>query len=178
LLPAQGVEAYTQGLMDLGSGVCTLRRPACERCPLQDTCVARRQARPQDFPVKTRRLKRGRREHVLLWLCQGDRLWLVQRPDAGVWAGLWSLPEWPADEDLQPRVAAWPGQGEVLPAVEHALTHFDWTLRPLRWTWPQDLAVAHQQSLEAALPAGRWMTQAQALQLGLPAPVRRLLSFA
>ena len=178
LLPAQGVEAYTQGLMDLGSGVCTLRRPACERCPLQDTCVARRQARPQDFPVKTRRLKRGRREHVLLWLCQADRLWLVQRPDTGVWAGLWSLPEWPADEDLQPRVAAWPGQGEVLPAVEHALTHFDWTLRPLRWTWPQDLAVAHQQALEAALPAGRWMTQAQALQLGLPAPVRRLLSFA
>jgi A/G-specific adenine glycosylase len=140
--------------------------------------VARRQARPQDFPVKTRRLKRGRREHVLLWLCQGDRLWLVQRPDAGVWAGLWSLPEWPADEDLQPRVAAWPGQGEVLPAVEHALTHFDWTLRPLRWTWPQDLAVADQQSLEAALPPGRWMTPAQALQLGLPAPVRRLFSSA
>ena len=52
LLPAQGVEAYTQGLMDLGSGVCTLRRPACERCPLQDTCVGRRQARP--FWFRTR----------------------------------------------------------------------------------------------------------------------------
>ena len=178
LLPAQGVEAYTQGLMDLGSGVCTLRRPACERCPLQDTCVARQQARPQDFPVKTRRLKRGRREHVLLWLRQGDRLWLVQRPDTGVWAGLWSLPEWPADEDLQPRVAAWPGQGELLPTIEHALTHFDWTLRPLRWTWPQDLPVADQQLLETALPPGRWMTPAQALQLGLPTPVRRLLSSA
>ena len=178
LLPASGVEAYTQGLMDLGSGVCTLRRPACERCPLQQTCVARAQGRPQDFPVKTRRLTRGRRAHVLLWLRQGERLWLVQRPEQGVWAGLWSLPEWPADEDLQPRVAGWPGAGEVLPAIEHALTHFDWSLYPLRWTWPEGLAQADQAALEAGLPLGRWVTQAQALSLGLPAPVRRLLGDA
>jgi len=176
LLPEVGVEVYTQGLMDLGAGVCTLRRPVCERCPLQQTCVAHALGRPQDFPVKTRRLKRSRREHVLLWLQQGERCWLVQRPDTGVWAGLWSLPEWPADEDLEPRVSPWPGQGEALPAIEHALTHFDWTLRPLRWTWPEGLETVAQQALEAALPAGRWMTQAQALQLGLPAPVRRLLT--
>ena len=175
LLPPTGVEAYTQGLMDLGAGLCTLRRPACERCPLQDLCVARAQGRPLDFPVKTRRLKRGRREHMLLWLRQGDRVWLVRRPEAGVWAGLWSLPQWPANEDLQPDVAGWPGQGEALPAIEHALTHFDWTLRPLRWTWPQGLPAAVQKSLEARLPAGQWVQQSQALQLGLPAPVRRLL---
>jgi hypothetical protein len=45
----------------------------------------------------------------------------------------------------------------------------------LRWTWPEPLDGPQQQALEAALPAGRWMTPAQALQLGLPAPVRRLL---
>lgn len=178
LLPAAGVEAYTQGLMDLGSGVCTLRRPACDRCPLQRTCVAHAQGRPQDFPVKTRRMKRGQRAHVLLWLRQGDRLWLVQRPDQGVWAGLWSMPEWPADEDLQPRVAGWPGVGEALPVIEHALTHFDWRLHPLRWTWPEGLARADQAALEAGLPPGRWVTQAQALALGLPTPVRRLLGGA
>ena len=175
LLPAEGVEAYTQGLMDLGAGVCMLRRPACERCPLGEDCVARGTGRPQAFPVKTRRLKRTRRAHVLLWLCQADRMWLVQRPDHGVWAGLWSLPEWPADEDLQPRVAGWPGAGVALPTVGHALTHFDWTLHPLRWTWPTGLDTGLQQALEATLPAGRWWTQAQALALGLSAPVRRLL---
>ena len=37
---------------------------------------------------------------------------------------------------------------------------------------------AQLQALEAALPPGRWMTPAQALQLGLPAPVRRLFSSA
>ncbi|MFM8767461.1 MAG: NUDIX domain-containing protein, partial [Rubrivivax sp.] len=111
-----------------------------------------------------------------LWLQQGERLWLVQRPDAGVWAGLWSLPEWPADEDLSPRVEGWPGEGEALTPIEHALTHFDWTLRPLRWTWPEGLQAGVQRALEVSLPPGRWITRIEALQLGLPAPIRRLLA--
>ena len=56
-----------------------------------------------------------------------------------------------------------------LPNVEHALTHFDWTLQPLRWTLPA------RAKLPAGLPPGRWFTKAEALALGLPAPIRRLL---
>jgi A/G-specific adenine glycosylase len=39
LLPRRNVEAYTQGLMDLGAGVCVRRRPHCESCPLIVDCV-------------------------------------------------------------------------------------------------------------------------------------------
>ncbi len=34
LVPERGVEHYTQGLMDLGATLCSVRNPACERCPL------------------------------------------------------------------------------------------------------------------------------------------------
>jgi A/G-specific adenine glycosylase len=34
--------AYNQAVLDLGAGVCTARRPACERCPLQPECAWRR----------------------------------------------------------------------------------------------------------------------------------------
>ena len=64
------------------------------------------------------------------------RLWLTQRPDTGEWAGLWSLPEWHDAEALAALAAGWQGEGEVLPVIQHVLTHFDWTLRPLRWTLP------------------------------------------
>ena len=72
-----------------------------------------------------------------LWLRWRDRLWLVQRPDAGVWAGLWSLPEF----DVEPQLrrgerATGRASGEALPSFTHVLTHFDWTLHPLRWTLP------------------------------------------
>ena len=186
LLPASGVEAYTQGLMDLGATLCLARRPQCERCPLAVPCVARAEGAPERYPVKTKKLKRGRRRHALLWLECGETLWLTQRPATGVWAGLWSLPEHGSAEALEALVLGWPGRGEWLPPIEHALTHFDWTLQPLRWVLPAALA-AEAGNVGAADTAiapwrsgvetsgGRWVTRRQALQMGLPAPVRRLL---
>jgi len=172
LLPARGIEAYTQGLMDLGARICLARRPACGACPLAGDCVARAEGTPERYPVKTRKLLRGRRRHVLLWLERAGRVWLVQRPPRGVWAGLWSLPEYADAGALDTLAAGWPGEGEWLPPFEHVLTHFDWTLQPLRWRWPSRVAKA----VEATLPPGRWFTQAEALALGLPAPIRRLLT--
>ena len=175
LLPARDVDVYTQGLMDLGATVCLARRPRCEACPLQASCVARAEGRPEAYPVKTRRLQRGRRRHGLLWLEQGARLWLVQRPPRGVWASLWTLPEGDSADAWAALAAGWPGAGERLPAIEHALTHFDWTLEPLRWRLPARLAARRRAAVEAALPAGRWVALDEALQMGLPAPVRKLL---
>ena len=173
LLPERGVATYTQGLMDLGATLCTIRRPACERCPLHRDCVARASGEPQRYPVKTRRLKRGRRENALLLLQHCQRIWFVQRPDSGVWGGLWTLPEYPSVSALEALSAHWPGQGQWLTTVQHALTHFDWTLHPLRWQWGTGPAPKPGQ-----LPAGRWVALDEALALGLPAPVRRLLTAA
>ena len=176
LLPDEGIEAYTQGLMDLGAGVCLARRPQCLLCPLQEVCVARREGRPEAYPLKTRKLKRSRREHALLWLVHGSRWWLCQRPPTGVWAGLWTLPEFDALETVRDRVQPWPGATDELPVIDHVLTHFDWRLRPLRHVLPPDLAPAQLAALEAQLPPGRWVEPAAALALGLPAPIRKLLS--
>ncbi len=182
LLPQQGVEAYTQGLMDLGATVCSARGPDCARCPLATTCVAKARGEPQRFPVKTRKLKRSHRENAVLLLCHGQRhgqshgqrqLWrvlLVQRPPTGVWAGLWALPEYPSVAELDALSAHWPGQGEWLPTVHHVLTHLDWDLHPLRWDW-----AAKPAPPSGLVAQGRWCSLDEALALGLPAPVRKLL---
>jgi A/G-specific adenine glycosylase len=176
LLPRREVDVYTQGLMDLGATVCLLRRPLCASCPLAARCVARAAGEPENYPLKTRRLKRGRREHALLWLQHAGRMWLVQRPQTGVWAGLWSLPEFGSVEAPSATTAAWPGQGEWLPNIQHALTHFDWTLHPLRWNLPSRPAhpAVPIEARAGAVP-GRWFSPDEALQMGLPAPLRRLI---
>jgi A/G-specific adenine glycosylase len=176
LLPAREVEAYTQGLMDLGATVCLARQPRCAACPLRDDCVARREARIADYPVKTRRVKRGRRAHALLWLAHGDRVWLVQRPAQGVWAGLWSLPEFDDVDALAAFAAGWPGTPRPLPTIDHVLTHFDWALTPVHWKLPARLPARVSGAIAQAWPQGRWWTWRDALALGLPAPVRKLLS--
>ena len=169
LLPHRDLGAYTQGLMDLGATVCTRHSPACACCPVSAGCAAKASGKAERYPVKSRRSPRTQRENALLWLRHRQRVWLVQRPPKGVWAGLWTLPEFPSTADAQTATAGWPGQGSWLPSFKHALTHFDWTLHPLRWTWPQRAPAL------AGPTAGRWFTLEEALALGLPAPIRRLL---
>jgi A/G-specific adenine glycosylase len=175
LLPEQQVDIYTQGLMDLGATVCLARRPACPRCPLAADCVAQAQGAPERFPVKTRKLRRSTRSNALLWLEQGPMLWLVQRPEQGVWAGLWSLPELDDALSLEAATAGWPGQGEWLPPFKHVLTHVDWTLQVLRWRRPPGVADPSADVLPSAQP-GRWFSFEEALAMGLPAPIRKLIA--
>lgn len=175
LVPARAAAAYTQGLMDLGALVCTARVPGCARCPLAPVCVAHAQGQPLAYPLQSPPRARGRRCAGLLWLEQRDRLWLVQRPLRGVWAGLWSLPEAPSAAVWRRRLRGWPGEVETLAPIAHALTHFDWRLEPLRWRLPPRLGAAQLRALVEQLPAGRWVDTAQAAQLALPAPVRQLL---
>jgi A/G-specific adenine glycosylase len=180
---------YTQGLMDLGATVCTLRKPACDACPAATMCRGFAAGAPDRYPVKTRRLRRGRRTGVLLWLQQGERVWLVRRGDAGVWAQLWSLPEFDTATRLERAVAAWPGTLEWLPPFKHVLTHFDWMLQPLRLQWHGSIGAAQQAEIErlAAVDGGedarsptvptvgRWVSRADLEAVGVPAPIRKLL---
>ena len=176
LLPDDGIEAYTQGLMDLGATLCVTRAPACLLCPVQQNCVARIDGDPQSYPVKSRKLKRSRREHVWLWLEWRAQVWLQKRDERGVWAGLWSLPEFDSEPAFTDASAQWPGDGHVLPSFTHTLTHLDWTLHPKRWNLPCDISAAVVDGITERWPTGRWFSRASALSAGLPAPLRKLLA--
>jgi A/G-specific adenine glycosylase len=176
VLPTRGIDAYSQGLMDLGALVCVTRDPDCGRCPLRTTCAAAAAGTQTRYPIKSRSLKRGRREHVWLRLEWRGRLWLVQRPERGVWAGLWSLPEFDSQAEFARASTGWPGGGEAGTTLTHSLTHFDWTLHPVRWALPHRSAAARVQAIVGQWPTGRWFTLDEAIRLGLPAPLRKLLA--
>ncbi len=177
LLPRQDLShampRYTQGLMDLGAGICLPRNPNCLLCPLQEACVARRDGNPQDYPVRTRKLKRSAQAWWLLLRQDGaGRLWLERRPPTGIWAGLYCPPVYDSraalDEALQLHASC---DARDLPAFTHVLTHRDLHLHPVlaRDATPQRNAhCAEQQS--------GWFAPAQWPALGLPAPVRKLLA--
>ncbi len=169
LLPADGIERYTQGLMDLGSGVCAAKAPRCLLCPVDELCAARREGEPERYPVKSRRLVRGRREHWWLWLQWRGRVWLQQRPPTGVWAGLWTLPLFDDEAALAQTAQALGACCEAQATIEHALTHFDWTLHPIR-------AVLTRRPADALLGVGQWVATEQIGAYALPAPLKRLLS--
>jgi len=160
--------SYTQGLMDLGATLCTHRRPDCGRCPMQADCVAQAEQRPEHYPVKTRKLKRSAQS---LWLLcavtRAGEVWLQQRPDKGVWAGLYTQVLFESEAALFEAVpSACHHQLQAAPAFVHVLTHKDLHLHPVHWT------------LEKPVPLGlgAWFAASAWPAMGLPAPVRRLLT--
>lgn len=177
--PAAGaMAAYTQGLMDLGAGLCSRRAPTCPACPLRPLCRAADNGDAERYPVKTRKIKRSQRDTQWLSLAWRDQLWLLQRPARGIWAGLWSLPEFPDEAALTAASAPWPGTARRLPSFTHVLTHLDWRLHPVQHRLPDALDGEARTAVTAPLDPGnqgRWFERSELAVLGLPAALRKLL---
>lgn len=173
-LPDARLADYTQAQMDLGATVCTRADPACLLCPLRDDCVARREGRTAELPTPRPGKVLPQRHATVLWLEDAHgRILLQQRPPAGIWAALWTLPQ--ADDADAAR--EWFarhlhgdfGLGQALPPVDHAFSHYRLQLQPLRWRGIESRpAVGDNEGL-------RWVAPGDLDRLGIPAPIRRLL---
>jgi A/G-specific adenine glycosylase len=169
LLPAQAADMprYTQALMDLGATVCLPRKALCEACPVSAICQAKGQGEPLAYPVKTRKLKRSSATLWLLWAVNAQgQVWLQKRPDKGIWAGLFSLPVFDSEGEL---LAAWVhGQDpQYITPWKHVLTHRDLHLHPVQMKGPAQNSPACE---------GQWVDADAWPEMGLPAPIRSLLT--
>ncbi|MDX1595181.1 MAG: A/G-specific adenine glycosylase [Gammaproteobacteria bacterium] len=173
-LPGHDAAAYGQGLMDLGALVCRPRQPDCTACPLAESCLARLEGLVDRLPEpRPRRSNPHRQTRMLLLVDRHGRLHLERRPPTGVWGGLHAPPEcahdadpeaWCADHGLVVR-----GRVETWPDVRHAFSHFRLDITPVV------LPVAPDPTRVKEPGEGNWYKPDEALDLGLPAPVRRLI---
>jgi len=169
--PDLDMAAYTQGLMDLGATLCTRGKPACDKCPVAQTCVARREGRQAELPTPKVRRAIPERETCMLVLQHQGAFLLQQRPEPGIWGGLWSLPEFDVagDPDTASRALGLePEQRFELAAFAHTFTHYRLHIRP--WLVPVRAASLR----EATLPE-RWVHADKLASMALPAPVKKLL---
>ncbi len=114
---------FAQAMMDLGSTICTVRRPACLACPIAGACKGRDEA--ERYPLKAPKPVRPERRGSIFWLeCDGDVL-LCRRPPKGLLGGMAALPTGPwLPKD--PGLADAPIETDWLLAgtVRHVFTHF------------------------------------------------------
>ena len=173
-LPHERLADYTQAQMDFGATLCTRQNPACMLCVLNTDCVALREGRVEELP--TSRPGKPLPERIALMLlvrnAAGEVL-LQRRPPTGIWASLWSLPEAPDHDQARDWFAAQLqgdyDQGEPLAEIPHVFTHYRLRMHPLQW---HGLAARDVLRDNDDL---RWVSSADLLSLGLPAPIRKLL---
>lgn len=169
--PAGHCGDFTQALMELGATVCLPNgAPLCARCPLGALCRARAQERQLCYPVKTPKRPRRAEERTVLLLRCGEALAVCRRPEKGLLAGLWQLPDaagtLSAQEALE-LAAAWgthPVGIERTVRRKHIFTHVEWDMTGV---WLQCAAKPEQFS---------WFTPDQLRQsVSLPTAYRQFL---
>jgi A/G-specific adenine glycosylase len=183
LLPADGIEPYTQGLMDLGATLCSRSKPSCTACPLAPRCVALATRRVHELPQRKPKKVIPEKQTAMLLVFDRNQVLLEQRPASGIWGGLLSLPELAielADGDEQ---ASGPSAlalaralapfGDIagyerLPSFQHVFTHFRLSIQPYRIRLERRLQLAGQNAYV-------WYELERLAQAPLPAPVKKLL---
>lgn len=173
LLPRRSIEAYTQGLMDLGATVCTRSKPRCGDCPARGGCVAVKHGWVPRLPGSRPRKPLPHKHTVMLVLTRAGEVLLEKRPAAGIWGGMWCLPETAHKTDIAAcslkRFGAHVTGIEELPQIAHGFTHFKLSIRPLQ---------VHVSALvpQAAEPGVVWLPIEEARGAAIPVPVRRILA--
>jgi A/G-specific adenine glycosylase len=173
LMPGRGIAAYSQGLMDLGAGICTRSRPHCEACPWAAHCVARKRGLIGKLPGRKPGRPLPRKRTIMLALTRAGEVLLEKRPPTGIWGGLWCLPE----AVRNTRIASYCLQRfgthvvaiQELPQIAHGFTHFKLDIQPIR------LHVARL-ATRAEEPGLVWLPLEEAGQGAIPAPVKRILA--
>lgn len=85
--------ASNEALMELGATVCTPAQPRCADCPVARLCAANRTGKVGTIPAPKKKAARKDLVLVTVRVVRGDgALLLEQRPDRGLWAGLWQPP--------------------------------------------------------------------------------------
>jgi len=174
-LPERRLADYTQAIMDLGATVCTRGRPSCRSCPLRRDCVARREQLTDLLPQRKSARKLPTRETIMLILRDLDgRILLQRRPPSGVWAQMWSLPEAADETQAQRHVISNSGAAAKriefrrLPEFRHTFSHYHLRVTPL------EVSVSGRRQINDDTDR-RWFRPEEAIALGIPTPVRKLI---
>ena len=163
-LPQGAAADYNQAVMDFGATQCTPKSPQCEVCPLAETCVARREARIEQLPVKLKTVKIKTRHLVLYYIRWNGMTAIHKRGSGDIWQGLWTVPE---VEHLSPDLCS---TAILLQKdVKHVLTH--------RIILADFYLLTPQQ--QPTLPSDFiWIKEEEIENYGIPRLMERLLSFS
>jgi A/G-specific adenine glycosylase len=174
LVPQKRAGDFAQALMDLGSAVCTPKRPACPNCPWFALCEARKRGTQELFPVRgekaLRPLKRGA---AFVVVDPGGAILLEKRPENGLLGAMLQPPLGPWTEKFPspkeallqaPFRAGWKKRAGV---VRHGFTHFELEIE----VYVADLA-------KRSKAKGRWVAESDLKSVALPTVMRKILAHA
>ena len=178
--PEQEVAVYTQAIMDFGATLCTRSKPHCAVCPIEHDCVARQENRIDELPGKKPKKAIPTKSCLMLIIQDNNNhILLLQRPPSGIWGGLWVPPQ--IDKILPDKTIIIEHvkhefgieltELENGDAFRHTFSHYHLDIQPVFASLSDTSITSSSINDDNSL----WIDLQQPLQIGLPAPIKKLL---
>lgn len=93
LIPIQEVDGglFNQALMDLGAHICTPKHPSCDKCPLNEACIAKKQHLQEVLPIKLKKLKKSEKHYMTLIIHLPNQRYQLELRQEGLLSGLYGF---------------------------------------------------------------------------------------
>ena len=170
--PDERVGEYTQAIMDLGATLCTRTNPACDACPLSSDCQARIGDAVSLYPGRKPKKDKPLKATTMIIAVNDNAVYLERRPPAGIWGGLWSLPEIDdaALDDWCHRISGdTTAEYDRWQPLRHSFSHYDLDIHPIV------VRLASSGRFVADREDAVWYRLDDTPPGGLAAPVRKLI---
>lgn len=172
LTPHERINHYTQAMMDMGATLCTRSKPSCLLCPIQHDCKAKATHNITAYPTPKPKKSLPQKSVIMPLFKHQNNILLYQRPNTGLWGGLWSLPECQNEQALKDYAVKnnlHITNQTPLEKLTHTFSHFQLTIHPyLIDVTPSTNTLAENNQI--------WYNLHTPPRLGLAAPVKKLLA--
>jgi len=172
---------FNQALMDLGTIICTPKKPSCSSCPLQNFCVAYTKYDPNNFPKKEMtKIKPLQEIGIGLVFNKKGELLIDKRLESSNLGGMWEFPGGKKNSDesikktiereLKEEIGIFVKVGEKLLSFEHAYTHMKlyFTVHICEWISGEPKPLASQKLL--------WVSPNKLFNFPFPAANTKIIS--
>ncbi|TQV72375.1 A/G-specific adenine glycosylase [Aliikangiella marina] len=155
--PSSRTGQFNQAMMDLGASLCSRTKPHCQACPLSSHCLAFQQDKTAEYPhKKPKKIIPTKQAKLRLKINEKHQIQLEKRPPAGIWGGLWSLPEVEFDTK----------NVRLVDEFEHTFTHYK--------LQAQVVSVNSKTQLADNIHL-EWHNISQLNKLAFPTPIKKFL---
>ncbi|MCR4955408.1 MAG: A/G-specific adenine glycosylase [Lachnospiraceae bacterium] len=135
IMPKEAGE-FNQAMMELGATVCVPNgEPHCDKCPVKEVCLARKNHRIMEFPVKSKAKPRKVEDKTVFIIRNEDKILLSKRPGTGLLAGLYEFPNVKGFLNKKECILAVENMGlepirvKKLPQAKHIFSHVEWHMK-------------------------------------------------
>lgn len=101
LIKGHNPNQFNQGVMELGATICSPKKPQCEECPLNQSCLSFSTNEMLNYPVKVKKIKQRVRYFNYLVIADKEDIYIEQRLGKGIWQNMFQFPLLETDKEME-----------------------------------------------------------------------------